>query len=515
MRPRVNSALVVFMLAFCATVNCPAEPPATQPVHPYFPLAAGTTWKYLVSAESNDKPDKPFVLTRTAGEPISVTGLSVIPIEGDLYQVRPEGVFLVGHREGPKAALLPDAREILPPKPRSGEAWSAKGDSSYTTCLGSQSIKTEAGEFTTQALFITSAEGGLQRQTYRYFARGVGLVRETMVEKGKRADGSTVNREVTLDLLAFTPAAEAAPPAARVQDPIGTDALRGELLDPVGQPIAQATLTLRRLDVPGAQTLQTDVTGRFSAAGLDPGGRYLLATQLTGYDAVEMPLKSDDRKPVLAALKLKSSAGAPEVGNAESAFAAGKKLASAGDHKGAIAKYDEAISLDPKNGAILAHKALSLLAMGRTAEAAKSADAALKLDDKDALIWEVVGQARVAQGQANQARASFDKAALISPKTAGGMYLDLAAALAAKNDNKLAGEIDSALKAAAAAEPPSGEALFQLGQSYANAGKPEGKTYLKRYLEVSGKLPEAEQDKQKIQVAKQLIKALDILQQAK
>ena len=64
---------------------------------------------------------------------------------------------------------------------------------------------------------------------------------------------------------------------------------------------------------------------------------------------------------------------------------------------------------------------------------------------------------------------------------------------------------------AAAADPPSAEALFQLGQSYANAGKQEGKTYLQKYLDVSAKLPEGQQDKQKMQVAKQLIRALDII----
>ena len=95
------------------------------------------------------------------------------------------------------------------------------------------------------------------------------------------------------------------------------------------------------------------------------------------------------------------------------------------------------------------------------------------------------------------------------------MYLDLAAAFAGKNDAALTGEIESALRAAAAAEPPSGEALFQLGQSYANAGKQQGKAFLRRYLDVAAKQPEAEQDRQKIQVAKQLIRALDALNQVK
>ena len=42
-------------------------------------------------------------------------------------------------------------------------------------------------------------------------------------------------------------------------------------------------------------------------------------------------------------------------------------------------------------------------------------------------------------------------------------------------------------------------------------GRAEGAGYLKRYVEVASKLPEAEQNQQKIKVAKQLIRALDLL----
>jgi cytochrome c-type biogenesis protein CcmH/NrfG len=91
------------------------------------------------------------------------------------------------------------------------------------------------------------------------------------------------------------------------------------------------------------------------------------------------------------------------------------------------------------------------------------------------------------------------------------MYTDLAAALSAQNDASVAGDIEAALKAAASADPPSPEALFQLGQTYANSGKQEGKTYLQKYLDVMAKLPADQRDPQKIQLAKQLIRALDAL----
>ena len=62
---------------------------------------------------------------------------------------------------------------------------------------------------------------------------------------------------------------------------------------------------------------------------------------------------------------------------------------------------------------------------------------------------------------------------------------------------------------------PRPEALFQLGQAYANAGLQEGKTYLKKYIDLSAKLPEDQRDPQKVQLAKQLIRALDVVQSLK
>jgi hypothetical protein len=515
--------LVLLLFGASAVAACAATPPAaTQPAppieHAYFPMKPGATWKYRVSIEAADAP-KPYVQTISAAKPIVTPERTLYPIDGDLYQLKPDGVYLAGRRDGASAIPFDEPRKLLPAKLRTSETWTGgKGDSSYATCLGNQTVKTEAGEFSTQCVFVTvtSTDGASQAQIYRYFARGVGLVRETISEKTKRADGSLASRQTTRELIAFTPAAAEAvvveaPKSAR--QPIGADAVRGELLDPAGHPIAQAPLTLRRLDKPDeVQTVQTDFTGRFAAGGLDPSGSYVMEARLAGYEWGDMPLHSADRGPARAAITLKAAAAPATTNNsADALFSAGKKLASEGDHKGAIAKYDEALGQEPKNGSILAYKALSLVAMGQAKQAEPIIEEALRVSDKDAQVWEVAGQVKVAKNQIDQGRSLFDKAAQLSPKTAGAIYMDLAAALAAKNDNALAKEIESALKAAASAEPPSAEALFQLGQSYANAGKQEGKAYLQKYLDVSAKLTEAQQDKQKMQVAKQLIRALDII----
>lgn len=518
------AALVLGAMVACGPARgataTPAAAATTQPENPYFPTGKGTTWKYLVTVEVDQKPERPYVQTLTAGGPVSFKGMALAAIGDDLYAVQADGVSLVGRRSGADVAPLPEPVKVLPAKLRTSETWNATAtaNSAYSTCLGSQPIKTGAGEFQTQCVVVTGGgDGEGQRQAYAYFARNVGLVRETVTETTPRADGSsTTTRRTTRDLVAFAPAADggegAKPAAAKKPEPINTDSVRGEVLDPAGQPMAQASLTLRRLDKAGSTALQTDVFGRFASGGLDPAGAYAVSVSLPGYEPAEVALRSTDGKPASVTVQLKDArAAGPAVDPNEDAFTAGRRLAASGDHAGAMTKYAEALKRDPRNSSVLSYQALSRLALGQTREAQQDVEDALKLDDKNPLTWEAAGQVKVAQNQPTQARALFDKAAQLSPKTAGAMYTDLAAALGAKNDPKLAGDVEGALKAAAGAEPASAEALFQLGQGYANAGKQEGKAYLQRYLDAVGKLPEGQRDAQKVQVAKQLIRALDVL----
>lgn len=525
MLSRPSLSLLAWVLAVCAPVTFAGESPTTAPSNPLFPLKRGTTWKYLVTAETDDKADKPYVQTLTAGGPLIVKGQLLVPIDGDLFQAKPDGIYLFGRKEGDTVTPLGEPQKWISARPHTSDAWSGvtKTESTYTTCMGNQNIKTEAGDFATQCVYsstTSNTDGSVTRQVYRYFARDVGLVRETVSEKARRPDGSIVKRDLTRDLISFAAAEEIKPPdVAKALEPIGSDSLRGDLVDPTGQPIAQATLAVLRIDKSESLSLQTDAYGRFAAAGLDPAGSYRLTARLTGYESADVPLKSSDRKPVRLEVRLAAAgpatSGSPDANSFEGLFAAGRTLAADGDHRGALAKYDAALALSKDDANVIAHKAISHISLGQTKEAQQEIEQSLRANDKEYTFWQIAGQVKAAQNQLAQARALFDKAAQLSPKHAGAVYTDLAAVLAAKNDDKLAGDIESALKSAATAAPPSAEALFQLGQSYANVGKLEGRAYLQKFLDVAAKLPEADQDKQKIQVAKQLIRALDVLKQAK
>jgi tetratricopeptide (TPR) repeat protein len=196
-------------------------------------------------------------------------------------------------------------------------------------------------------------------------------------------------------------------------------------------------------------------------------------------------------------------------------IARGQVLAEAGNHSAAVEKYDAALARDAGSADAHAWKAASLIALKRLDEADGEINKALKANGDEFTYQMIAGKLQIARGNIDEGSALYERAAKLSPRDAGKIYADLAAALAGRNDEKLNGRIESALKSAAAADPPHLDALFNLGQSYVSAGKPEGKEYLKRYLDGQGKLPEDQRDKQKMQLARKMIRAMDILNQVR
>ncbi|HEV8379031.1 MAG TPA: tetratricopeptide repeat protein [Tepidisphaeraceae bacterium] len=193
----------------------------------------------------------------------------------------------------------------------------------------------------------------------------------------------------------------------------------------------------------------------------------------------------------------------------------GQVLAEQGSHSSAIEKYDAALAREPTSADAHAWKAASLIALKRLDEADGEIQKALKANGDEFTYQMIAGRLQIARGNIDEGSATYERAAMMSAKNAGKVYADLAAALAGRNDEKLNGRIEAALKSAVSADPPHVDALFNLGQSYVSAGKPEGKEYLKRYLDAQAKLPEDQRDKQKMQLARKMIRAMDILNQVR
>lgn len=193
----------------------------------------------------------------------------------------------------------------------------------------------------------------------------------------------------------------------------------------------------------------------------------------------------------------------------------GQALAEEGNYSDALQKYDAALARDAASADAHAWKGASLIALKRLDEADAEINTALKANSNDFTYQMIAGRLQIARGNIDEGSASYERAAKLSSRNAGKIYADLAAALAAQNDQKLNPRIESALKSAATADPPHLDALFNLGQSYVSAGKPEGRAYLTTYLDAQSKLPESQRDKQKMQLARKMIRALDILNQVR
>ena len=214
------------------------------------------------------------------------------------------------------------------------------------------------------------------------------------------------------------------------------------------------------------------------------------------------------RAVVITLVVLPSYAAEPEA--ALRALAEGQSLAAKGDHHGALAKFESALAADDKLAEAHAARAGSLLSLKRVDEAEASVKRALALKD-EAGFHAISGRVEIVKGNIEEGRKRYDRAASLSPKSAGTFYGDLAGALSARREEKLAPAIESALKAAVAANPPDLDSLFNLGQSYVSAGREEGVKYLRRFVEEQGKLPKERRDEQRTRVAKQMIRAMEIL----
>jgi tetratricopeptide (TPR) repeat protein len=410
------------IVMICAPAIAADAPPADQ----FLPLVDGRVLVYRTGQSTNGEA-QPAQETRQQISRKTDAGKSVWIFDGFGMEPRDDGVYRVGivGNDG-RVEPLAEPYKFIGGAPRVGEKWSFKDGDATTaaTVLGVEKVKVEAGEFDAVKLYFasTAGQGGETRRSQytRWFAAGIGLVKETGESRATSRDGKTVTRQWTRELI------------ERPRTGQRPGAVAGDAPRPAGRDDAVATL-----------------------------------------------------------------------------FSEGEALARKGDHRAAIEKYDAALAKDPNAAKLHAYRAISLMASKRYDEAQRSIESAVRLNDKEHTYHEIAGQLKIAQGRVDEGVTLYDRAASLAPRAAGNVYMDLAAVLSARNDTRLSPQIDRALKKAATADPPSLDALFTLGQSYINAGRTEGKDYLRRYVELATALPQGRRDETKIRLAKQLIRAID------
>ena len=272
--------------------------------------------------------------------------------------------------------------------------------------------------------------------------------------------------------------------------------MAGKVIDgATKQPIADAVVKWDAIEGKTIKgTIKTKGDGKFAVFVLDGSIRYKFNVSAPGYDTVEETLRlalggTTDKNWELYKTGTKTVEAAPGATNvkvdpAVIAYNEGAGLANAKDYAGAIAKFQEAVTIKPELTAAWIALAKTQLRQKDYPKAIEAANKVLEIDDSDMEMISVLSEAYAATG--DKAKAAQYSAKL--PKNAGALYNDAAKKINSGDD----AAAETLLKQAIAADEKMALAHYELGMIYVRAGKsPEARAALEKYLELDPKGPNA------------------------
>jgi tetratricopeptide (TPR) repeat protein len=278
--------------------------------------------------------------------------------------------------------------------------------------------------------------------------------------------------------------------------------LRGVIRDEAGQPVEGATVIITQTGTGRKYEVKTNRNGEYLQVGLSTGA-YTVLAQKDKLASSASKASVSARAQATLNLVIGATAASRAADTAEmtkllsAAFDAGVAAASAGNHEGAIAKFQEAITLVPGCYDCYNNMGLSYVQLKKydEAEAAYKKSIEVRPDDPGAY-----------NGLANlyNTQKKFDLAAEASAKATQLAGDGGAGAAGGGNADQLynqgvvlwnAGKIPDAKKqfeAALAANPNHAEAHYQLGMALVNEGNMAGAaTEFETYLKLSPNGPNA------------------------
>jgi tetratricopeptide (TPR) repeat protein len=284
---------------------------------------------------------------------------------------------------------------------------------------------------------------------------------------------------------------------------IGQARMTGKVVDTQGNPIPDATITLKHERTKTfEETFKVKKDGSFALAVVDGTIEYDFTVSAPGYpdykETIKMQLvpEKNEREFVLGTQGGGPQAVFEERGTdpASMAFNEGAALFNESDLAGAIAKFDEAVTLNPDLAAGWVALAKANYQVENWQKAVDSGEKALEIIIEDDEIHSILSQSYEKLG--NTAKAEEYKNKL--PDNAGVLYNDAVEHLNAGDDAAAEPLLKRAVKADGAFAP----AHFQLGMVYVRMGKnAEAKTHLQKYLDL-------EPDGSDAPMAKEIIKYL-------
>jgi len=276
--------------------------------------------------------------------------------------------------------------------------------------------------------------------------------------------------------------------------------ITGRVLDPAGNPVAQAEVTMVS---PRASTLRyelkTDKDGRFVQIGIEPG-YFILTVKKSGFAPGTKEIHVGVAGVEGFEITLMSASAAAEKGYsaADKAFLAGNKLYAGQKFAEAAAAYNEAIGIDPSNWAYQLNLGLARKKLGQTDEALAAFRKAVELSPESYSANKETGEALARADQFAEARPFYEKAAGLSPEDPDAQY-NLGVCLVNL------GEPEGALPLfgkTVELKPDYADAYYQMGTILIGQNKaPEAKANLEKFLALAP-------DHEKAAIAKQLLEFL-------
>jgi tetratricopeptide (TPR) repeat protein len=268
---------------------------------------------------------------------------------------------------------------------------------------------------------------------------------------------------------------------------VGEARMTGKILDAeTKKPIEGAVV---KLDATAGKTVHLEQKskkdGTFTIFVLDGTLTYRFNISAPGYVAYEEPIKMHLGETNLRDFELHQQGSAPagsgvgavpaKADPAVTAYNEGAGLSNSGDSAGAMAKFQEAVTLKPDLTAGWMALAKVAVKEKKYQVAIDAAKKALEVDDEDSDMWLALYQSYTALGDKANAAIAEKK----MPANASKLFNDAAKLI---NEGKDA-EAETSLKRAVAVDEKFGIAWYELGMIYVRAGKSaEAKEALNKYL---------------------------------
>lgn len=291
----------------------------------------------------------------------------------------------------------------------------------------------------------------------------------------------------------------------------------GTVVDEAGAPIAGARAVLTRAETSYKLEKTTDKKGQFMLLVLDATQEYQLRLEKEGYLPVEGPVKPKIQDTLRLTFTLAKAAPVPDPavkaaleGNEKAvlAYNEGVEILKKGDNAAALARFEQAATLDPKlpeSHAVVAELSLEL---GEHAKALAAADRYLELRPGDARGLQARYDALKAMGDKEKARQALEALATAdrSLDTAVRLYNEGAEATRTGDLDQAAVWFGYAL-AVAPEDPRFIKGHYVVGLTYAKSEKAEDKAKAREHLEAFLRLapndPDAGSAKEMLEYLKQ------------